>query len=65
MGHTPQTANMPYRLFDDLAFKSLPAVYDCELKVDLNGRKPSIKVRGFTFLAPIEMKEIPPLQTAK
>lgn len=57
IGHTPQTANMPFRYFDDVSFNPIPAIADCNLRIDLTGRKPSIKVIGFDNFVGIDFKE--------
>lgn len=58
IGHTPQSAVLDYHAFDKFLGKGLPAVYDCDLSVSLVGRKPSLKINGFEYVAPIEFRTL-------
>jgi len=65
VGHTPQTANLPYRDFDSLAFNPVPGIYDCTLKVDMSSRKLGVKVSGFQYIAPLSFEEKSAAATTK
>lgn len=57
-GHTPQTANMKYGYFEEMYASGVPGVYDANLTVSLSGRKPTLKIEGFDFVAPFSFKQL-------
>lgn len=59
-GMLATTTNLPYADFVEL--EQVPAVYDAEMSVTLAGRKPSIRVTGFTYVSPVDIKALPAKQ---
>ncbi|MGG0816182.1 hypothetical protein ABE142_26465 [Paenibacillus alvei] len=50
VGFNPTTANMPYDYFEKMSH--VPGVYKASIEISLSGRKPSLKITGFKYVAP-------------
>jgi hypothetical protein len=44
---------MPYGYLEKL--KEVPGIYELDIGVSLSGKKPVMKVNGFTLLAPLDL----------
>ncbi|MCL6456515.1 MAG: hypothetical protein K6T85_00770 [Gorillibacterium sp.] len=51
-GYVPTVANMPLAYYDQIT--AIPGIYDAEMNIKMSGKKPSLKVTGFTFISPVE-----------
>lgn len=54
-GYFPTSANMTFDYYNEL--KEVPGIYNLDIGVSLSGRKPVMKVHGFNFLAPLDLKK--------
>lgn len=63
VGHTPQTANVKYKEFDELYAQGVPGVYDAHMRVDMTGRQPKLKIDAFEFVEPFSLLMVKPITT--
>lgn len=53
IGAIPQNCIMPYEVFEGM--KEVPGVYDANFSISLRGKKPTLKVTGFNYVAPFSL----------
>lgn len=58
MGLIPQTAIIDFEHFETFDQKQIPGRYDAEFNISLRGRKPTLKVAGFTYRSPFTLGSV-------
>lgn len=58
IGLIPQTAIMDYEHFEFFESAQIPGKYDAEFHVSLRGKKPTLKVGGFTYRSPFSINPL-------
>ncbi|NOU81537.1 hypothetical protein GC101_21990 [Paenibacillus sp. LMG 31459] len=59
IGHTPQTAVVDYKEFMTMYTSGVPGYYDASMRISLTGRKPTLKIDAFEFVAPFSLVDKP------
>lgn len=56
IGRIPQSIVMDYDFYEYIASKPLPAICEAEITISMRGKKPTLKIVDFKFVAPIDFQ---------
>lgn len=55
VGAQPQAANFPLEFYDTMNKQQIPGVYNADLDISLQGRKPTVKVTAFHYVGHVDL----------